>query len=82
MEASLLAQTNHAICPEPEFLRLGIRGLDPLVTQETGNEIAHQGQAVAGTAVELPSCFQMAHKSPSVSSSEFEVWSQKNFFLT
>jgi len=61
MKAALLAQTDHPIRPAPKFLGFGIRRFNPLVAQQRGHEVAHQGKPVAWSAVEFSSFFEMAH---------------------
>lgn len=61
MKGSLFAQGNHVICPASKLLGLWIRGLDALVPKQRRHEVTHQGQTVAGTAVEFPAGLQMAH---------------------
>lgn len=61
MKGSLFAQGNHVICPASKLLGLWIRGLDALVPKQRRHEVTHQGQTVAGAAVEFPAGLQMAH---------------------
>jgi len=41
VQAALFAQRNDTISPSPYFFGFRISGLNPLLTQQTGNEIAH-----------------------------------------
>src|SRR5712692_10230704 len=62
MKASFLTQTDHPIRPTSQLFGLGIGRLNFLVLEQGGDEVSHQGRAVAGSPVELPSCFQVAHR--------------------
>jgi len=61
MKGSLFAQSDNSICPATELFGLWIRGLDALVPKQRRHEVTHQGQTVAGAAVEFPAGLQMAH---------------------
>src|SRR5215469_7855576 len=52
-EVAALAQRHHPIGPAPQFLGLGVRGLEPPVLDEAQDEIAHQGFAMGRGAIEL-----------------------------
>jgi hypothetical protein len=41
VQAALFAQRNDTISPSPYFFSFRISGLNPLLTQQAGNEIAH-----------------------------------------
>ena len=62
MEAARLGQRDHPLGDPPEFLRLGIGGLDLLVLQERGHHVAKHGRAMARGPAEFSSPYPVSHE--------------------
>jgi hypothetical protein len=52
---------DEALGDAAEFFGLGLGGLDALVGDEVGREVAEHGPAVAGVTAEFAACIEVAH---------------------